>query len=570
VPEAKPNPAAESPLDARLLELTALFEVSRSLTSSLSLHAILDNLLRIPMGQMLIQRGIVLLKRKDDHEFVVEGLKGLSHTLLGKSLRLDPPPYAVFTRDIVGDNPWAEFFREFNIEILFPLVSAQGTIGIVGFGEKLGAIYNEREVEFLNSLSNIAAAAVNNGLMVNTLETVNRTLDRKVQQLSTIFDISRELNSTLNRQNIGSILSFAVMGELLVNKCIVFTKEKEEVEVLSAKGVEIGFRVGGDLANLHDPLILSDSPRFDMLRDIGISILVPMQIHEETKGILAVGPKITGATFTESDFEFLKTLGNQAISSLENARLFEETLEKQKMEEELNLARAIQQGLLPSEMPVHPRYDIAGINIPSQQVGGDYYDAIPLPGERYGIAIADVSGKGVGAALIMSNLQASLHALVSREKTIHGMVGRLNHLIRQNTALDKYITFFYGCLETEQNRMVYCNAGHNPPFQLTGSGEIRELTAGGIVLGMMDGIEYQTGTALIEPGDCILLYTDGITESMEGDEEYGEQRLKELLLANADKPSAELVDLICSEANSFGKDMPQHDDITVVVIRRTS
>ena len=562
---------AEQPLDEQLLELSALFEISRSLTASLSIRSILENILRIPMGHMLISRGLVLLKEGDEDTFVLEELKGLPRNLIDKTLEIDDPPdHSVFVKD-VEECDWIEFFKEFGIELLLPLTASTGVIGIVGFGKKIGdKPFEEREVEFLDSLSNIAATTVSNGLMVDEIQRVNRNLDRKIQQLNTIFDIGRELNTTLDQKKIGSLMGFAVMGELLVNKCAVFIRSGEKMEALVAKGVDPLLEAQSVLCEIAEPIVLEESRRFAYYKDMGFAVLVPMRMQDETKGVLAVGPKISQAEFDEADLEFLKTLGNQAMTSLENARLFEEALEKQRMEEELNLARGMQQALLPSQLPELNGYEIAALNIPSREVGGDYYDVIPISDHQVGITIADVAGKGAGAALLMSNLQASLRALTSAEMPIEEMVSRINNLIFQNTGLDKYITFFYGRLDTQRHTFTYCNAGHNPPYRVGRTGEAEELMTGGIVIGMMADMAFETETIQLEGGDRIVMFTDGITEAFdEKNEEFGEERVKKIVQKFPDLPAQEMMDRIVSDVKAFSKGAPQADDITMVVVKGT-
>ena len=574
MPGQKPSEKKElsQQLDEQLLELSALFEISRSLTSTLSIRSILENILRIPMGHMLITRGIVLLAKGSDGEFILEELKGLPRNLVGKTLRIDnPPTRSLLIREIQGDFDWIEFFKEFGIELVLPLFSSRGTIGIVGFGEKIGGKpFDEREVEFLDSLSNIAATAVANGLMVEEIQQVNRNLDRKIQQLNTIFDIGRELNVTLDRKKIGSLMSFAVMGELLVNKCAIFTKEEGKMQSLVAKGIDPLLEGTPELSEIAEPLLLDDTKRFKNFKKLGFAALIPMRQQDETKGLLAIGPKISGIGFDEGDLEFLTTLGNQAMTSLENARLFEETLEKQRMEEELNLARNIQQGLLPSELPKLKGYEIAALNIPSRQVGGDYFDVIPVSGDLYGIAIADVSGKGAGAALLMANLQASLQALTAGGVEIGEMVSRINDLIYRNTALDKFITFFYGQLHIKTNVFTFCNAGHNPPYKMSSKGKTEELSIGGIILGMMPDMKFETGEVILKPGDRIVMFTDGITEAMDTkEEEFGEERLQNTIQKWPDLSAQDLMDKISSEVKQFSEGAPQADDITMVVLKAT-
>ncbi len=490
----------ESTLDQRLLELSALFEITQTLTSSLTLGSVLENVLRIPMGYCLISKGIVLLRDKTGRDFTVEGLRGFPRELMHKTMRIaGPPAHTVLVKSHTGQEEWISVFREFGVEILLPLGTSRGVIGLIGFGERIGGKeFGEREIEFLDSLSSIAATALSNSLMVDEIQSINQQLDRKVQQLNTIFDIGHELNTTLDMQTIGSILSFAIMGELMVNRCVVLVGEGSRVEVLVSKGLARAPSVEPQVLQLTQPEHLVDGGSFPKLKQAGLSVIVPMRIHDETRGAFAVGAKLSRDPFTESDLEFLATLGNQAMTAIENARLFREALEKQRMEEELRFAQNIQRDLLPKSMPRLDGYEIAGVNISSREVGGDYYDVLRLSDTHFGIAIADVAGKGAGAALLMASLQASLRALAHVDFPIKNMIFRINNLIFENTALDKFITFFYGVLDTQQRTFTYCNAGHNPPMWISKVSGIRQLEKGGLILGMMANVPYETDSIVLE------------------------------------------------------------------------
>jgi len=557
-------------LDERLLELSSLFEISRSLTASLSIRSVLENILRIPMGHMLISRGLVMLNHGKEDKFILEEIKGLPRNLLGRTLTVNKMiSRSMLISEIEHKYEWAVFFKEFQIELIIPLIASQGTVGVIGFGVKIGGLpYSEAEIEFLDSLSNIAATSVSNSLNVEEIQTINRNLDRKVQQLNTIFDISRELNMTLDTGKISRLLTFAVMGELLVNKCTVYVRHEKEMRVLVTKGGSDVPQNSHQLCGITEPVILKDGSQFSNFKDAGLAVLVPMQVQDILRGVLAVGPKISNLDFSEDDLEFLKTLGNQAMTSIENARLFQETLEKQVMEEELNLARTLQKGLLPDKLPDLTGYELAAINISSRQVGGDLYDVIPVSDDVWGIAIADVSGKGAGAALLMANLQASLRALAGSSLELSAMVGRINNLIFQNTPLDKFITFFYGELNIKTGQFKYCNAGHNPPYLVKSNGNIEELMAGGLILGMMQDVSFETGQVTISSGDRIVMFTDGITEAMdEDDEEFGEEKVCELIVKDPDFTAQELLDTIVRAVKDFSGSASQSDDITMVVLK---
>lgn len=560
-------------LDKRLLELTSLFEISRSLNSMLNLRSILENVLRIPMGHLLVSRGIILLKKEEaSHEFFVEEIKGLPRDLLNKSIQIPSPPQRSMTLDEIETGmEWLEFFREFNIQLLVPLNSSTGTKGLLGFGKKIGQEkYEETEIEFLDSLSNIATNAVVNGMMFEEIQSVNRILDRKVQQLNTIFDISREFNLTLDCKKIGSLLSFALMGEMLVNRCMVIIKNQGKLEILVAKGSGLSGSVPDCIEEVTQTVILDETEPecLPELKSMGFALMVPMHIQNKTRGLMILGPKISGEGFGSEEIEFLQILGNQAMASLENARLFDEALEKQKMEEELHLAQKIQQGLLLSTVPGIMGYEIATINLPSRQVGGDYYDIIPISEGRYGITIADVVGKGAGAALLMANLQASLRALLSLQIPIDTLVSRINHIIYENTDLDKFITFFYGELDPVNQQFTFCNAGHNPPYRVSKKCKLEELTTGGIVIGMMPDALFDIETIQLNGGDQLVFYTDGVTETVnKDDEEFGEDRLKNLIKDHINLSAEKMIEKIIQEVKQFGSTEQQIDDITLVTIK---
>jgi len=566
----KTPPGGTDPtLDQRLLELSALFEITQTITSSLTLGSVLENVLRIPMGYCLISKGIILLKDKTGLDFTVEGLRGFPRELMHKTMRIArPPAHTLLMRSHQGQEDWISFFREFGVEIVLPLGTSRGVIGLLGFGERIGGkAFGEREIEFLDSLSNIAATALSNSLMVDEIQSINQQLDRKVQQLNTLFDIGHELNTTLEMQTIGSILSFAIMGELMVNRCVVLVGEGNRVEVLVSKGLAHAPPAGPQVLNLTQPLHLEDGNSFPELKQAGLSVIVPMRIHDETRGAFAVGAKLSRQPFTQADLEFLTTLGNQAITAIENARLFREALEKQRMEEELRFAQNIQKDLLPKSMPRLDGYDIAGINLSSREVGGDYYDVLRLSDTHFGIAIADVAGKGAGAALLMASLQASLRALAHVDFPIKNLVFRINNLIFENTALDKFITFFYGVLDARQRTFTYCNAGHNPPMWISKAGGIRQLEKGGLILGMMANVPYETESITLESGDRLILYTDGISEAVNSrGEEFGIERIEQTAAQNADASARDAVDALIEGVKRFRGDAYQNDDMTLVVV----
>jgi len=367
---------------------------------------------------------------------------------------------------------------------------------------------------------------------------------------------------------------------MVVNRCVVFTRQNDSLQLTAAKG-DIAdthaLRKPGlirSLGRISDPTIIDQTelPRtLSALKRMNFKVIVPMHIQEANKGFILLGEKINKNPYYPEELEFLSTLSNQAMISLENARLFEEALEKERMEEELNIARDIQRRLLPGSFPEIKGVEIVGMNIPSRHVGGDYYDCIQFDEGHIALTIADVSGKGVPASLLMSNLQASLHSLMTGDADISATVSRINDLIYAHTDYDRFITFFYAVLDVEQRSLLYVNAGHNPPYLVHEDGQCETLETGGLLLGMMPDREYEKEKIDLRPGDLLLLFTDGVTEAKDvKDREFEEQRLQELLIRNRHRTMAEIIKTVIDALTGFTAGAAQADDITMLGLKLES
>ena len=252
----------------------------------------------------------------------------------------------------------------------------------------------------------------------------------------------------------------------------------------------------------------------------------------------------------------------------------EEAILRAHLESELETARKIQEKLLPHEMPQLPGFEIAGTSIPSKQVGGDYFDFLDLGKGQLGIAIADVSGKGIPAALLMANLQASLHAQALDTEKVAQVANRINNLLVKSTDANMFVTFFYGLLDRSHSTFTSTNAGHNPPLLLRSNQTMERLAEGGLVLGFLPDQKYEQQTTTLHPGDILILYTDGITEArtpeeqISGDKLFGEDRLVEVIKQSASLSAREIQSAILRSVSDHTKNTPQGDDITLVIIKR--
>jgi sigma-B regulation protein RsbU (phosphoserine phosphatase) len=560
-------------------DILPLFEFSNVVNSSVDLKFILGTVLLTVMGKMLVGKGMVLLKREPGH-FEVVNAKGLDSSVVGQTLAIDRPIRGVGTTETLGSSqPWMSFFRERGQKLLIPILSQRRIVGLLSLGERLGGKrYSKSEHQLINSLVNLSAAAIEKAVMIEQLREVNRSLDRKFQELNTLFDLSKEFNVILDAEKVIRILTFSLLGQMGVHRYAFCLEEAGKLKLVASKlDQEIGPQdtlrqlcalKGADLVEN-----LTRQKRFNVvaaqLARVGIVAVVPMQIQNQVKGAVLLGEKLRGGSYTKADLEFLYSLANLAIISIENARLFREAIEKQRLEDELAIAREIQQGLLPATLASIPGFETAAINITSKQVGGDYYDVVPIKDNQFILAIGDVSGKGTPAALLMANVQASLRAFAPMGLTLSDATARINDLTSSNTGQDKFITFFWGSLHADTREFQYVNAGHNPPFLLRADGTIERLEVGGIILGLMKTISpYQEGSVTLAKGDVIVMFTDGVSEAMNANEEdFTEERLEQVLRNVRSLSPAKIIEEIQLALEKHTQGTPQSDDITMLVLR---
>ena len=275
-----------------------------------------------------------------------------------------------------------------------------------------------------------------------------------------------------------------------------------------------------------------------------------------------------GEAFDANAVEILQLLGTVVAGTIERARLKAEVRGKRRIDSELLVARRVMEDLVPRTIPSLSGFDIAGVNEASFEVGGDYYEFIPLADDRWGIIIADVVGKGIGAALLVSAIRASLYALAGRELAVRAVMRRANRFFYDSVEDGKYVTLFYAVLDVPSRRLIYVNAGHHPPLVLRQSGEVEELASGGVPLGMFETSRYFEGFAQIESGDLMVLYTDGIVESSNADDEhYGRSRLLTTLGAVRTESAEAICRRVMDDVRSFS--FGSQDDRTLLVLKAT-
>jgi sigma-B regulation protein RsbU (phosphoserine phosphatase) len=312
------------------------------------------------------------------------------------------------------------------------------------------------------------------------------------------------------------------------------------------------------------------SPVLECFERLHLYYILPIRHSGATHGLLLLGRKVTGVSYTGEEISLLSTLANQVGVALQNAALYRQSLDKAVLEEELALARKIQERLLPSCAPIVPGFEISAANVPSKQVGGDFYDLVDLKDGRVLFAIADVAGKGVPAALLTSMLQASLRTQIGTAGPAR-ILQNLNELTYQFTGPDQFATFFLGILDGPRACLTYANAGHNYPILIRPDGAFVSLDEGGLLLGAFTGIQWPECEVRLGFGDRIVVYTDGVTEARpdDQDEEYGERRFMEHLGRWKDAPAAEMMESILKDVSAYAG-LEQADDITLIVVNVTA
>lgn len=298
-------------------------------------------------------------------------------------------------------------------------------------------------------------------------------------------------------------------------------------------------------------------------------ICVPLWNNRDVIGLVYIDNLISRRTFTQSDLRLVALIANMAAVKIENSLLLEEQLEKKRIEEQLAVAAQIQRRLLPQTNPELPAYQIYGVNRSCYQIGGDYYDFITKEDGRLAIIIADVSGKGVGAALMMAAFQATIRTLIKTMKDPAALMEQLNHLMKENSPDNKYITVFYGELDTNNHTFQYVNAGHNPPiFYKTKVPTL--LTACGPVVGIIPGAKYESRSIALDRFDLLFFYTDGVTECQAPDgEEFGEEGVIRFLERYYHEDAEELAQLLETHIREFSHGAALLDDTTLIFLKRT-
>lgn len=306
-------------------------------------------------------------------------------------------------------------------------------------------------------------------------------------------------------------------------------------------------------------------------QQVRMFMAVPLQTKDNVIGLIYVDSPTLVRDFTSEDLNLLTVMANVAAIRIEHARLAEVEQAEKILAKDLEQAAIIQQGLLPSSAPIVPGLDLAGYNASCRTVGGDYYDFLVYPNNQLGIALGDVSGKAMPAALLMTSLQARVRVLAEESADVADVVTRLNRHTAANCPSNRFITFFFGVVDARTGTLSYANAGHNPPMLVRADGRTQTLDGGGLVMGLFASARYERYETTLHAGDILVLYSDGVTEAMNPEgEEFGEDRLMEIICLNRHRGAGELVTVINDSLTVFAAGAPAADDVTLLILKKTT
>jgi len=409
-------------------------------------------------------------------------------------------------------------------------------------------------------------------------------MDIKQQfQLPVVRVLMRALRELLGNQPLEELFSLILdqaISAVQAERGLLMTLEGKKLvpRAVHGEGFRISTTVRDRVIEKKESLLVRDVGQEQaLLNQLSISeqhihslMAVPLQTQDQVIGLIYVDSRRFVREFTADDLSLLTVLGNVAAIRIDHEKHVE--LQQQEQRRSLDLAQAaeIQRGILPTKPPDIPQLDIAGYNAPCRTVGGDYYDFIQYADGRIVLVLGDVAGKGMAAAMLMSNLQARVQMLTEEPLALDLLMARLDKSISNNCPANRFITLFMCVLDPETGRAVYCNAGHNPAILVRASGEVETLRAVGTVLGVLPDLGYENQYAQLEPGDLLAIYSDGVTEATrDGDEEFGPDRLTELLVEGRRNKSSEVVESVTNALDDWCSAGAPEDDVTLIVARFT-
>lgn len=472
-----------------------------------------------------------------------------------------------------------------------PLQAGDQVVGILNVAAPSWDSFSPRA---LTLLSNVGAQV---GVALERAQLYDLLQEQRLQEQGLLLDFTNQLLSRLDLDDVMSFLVEEVRSLMAVDACALVLPDEDDPNYLRFRATSgwrndpaaAGRRVPSDERSSSGLAMRSQQPV--ILTDVNVSDvapwmadwlpqesflsagIVPLIAEGRSIGALVVDTR-EQRQLQESDVRLLQLMANQAALALEKARLHYEEIQRQRLDRELSVARQIQLSMLPPHSPQAAGWEFSTYYEAARQVGGDFYDFFELPngdgGRKMGIVVADVADKGVPAALFMALSRTTIRNVAIGDRTPAAALERANKFILSDSQTDLFLTAFYAALDLESGRLIYCNAGHNPPLWFhANSGELEILETGGIALGIVPDLLLQNIEINVKPGDVIIFYTDGVTEAMNPQlEEFGLSRLQQAVPASTDTSAPDVVESVVAAVNLHSEDTSRWDDVTLIVVRR--
>ena len=399
-------------------------------------------------------------------------------------------------------------------------------------------------------------------------------------QMQALIRAGRELAGHRPLRELFEVIMDLSMEAVMAGRGVLMTLEGDELVVRTARGA--GFKISNTVRDRvmkeKASVLVQDTMLDQNLKDqmsivqqkVRSMIAVPLQTSDHVIGLIYLDSPDLIRAFTREDLNLLTVMANVAAIRIEHARLNEVEVVERAMSKELEQAAQIQKGLLPSSSPKVAGMDIAGRASACRTVGGDYYDYLTFPDGRIAVLVGDVAGKGMPASLLMSSLQARVKVLFEEGDELARKITRLNKATCASCPDNRFITFFMMIADPATGEIVFTNAGHNPPMLFRAGGTVKQLEGGGMILGILPMAQYTESRVNMEPGDVLVLYSDGVTEAANPrEDEFGEEHLMEFVNSMKDRNAAAIMNAIHAEVTRFAESAPQGDDITVVVVKKS-
>lgn len=423
---------------------------------------------------------------------------------------------------------------------------------------------------------------------LNKLLQENKKLHLAVNELSILNDLASSISTIQPVEKIIDKVVLKCIQHLNVEEGTISLLEEHEDDqkfmtmirkqdlTVERVPIHLDHQIIGWMLREKSPLLSNDfknDKRFtlsdEMSTDIRNMLSVPLIVKGKLIGYLAVFNKKGDQEFEVEDRRLLVIIASQTAQIIENARLYKEEQEYLQLKEEMRVATEIQKHLLPDQNPEIEGYTIAAMNIPAKEIGGDYFDFIELNDGQWGFCVGDITGKGIPAALLMANLQASLRSQALLNSQTDFCLKNINKLLHRNTESTKFATLFYGVLDPSTHTISYCNAGHDEPIVIRKNKPIHSLKATGMLLGVIEGAEYQSSSIQLESEDVLVFFTDGVTEAMNNNfEEFGLERTIETSTMHSSNSAHDILSSLYDSVKTFVDGHTQSDDITIMVIKR--